>query len=293
LSNFFTYLVFSGDWIKILPVEQHGMDRMKQWVIGGIAALLVAACATSPTGRKQLILFGDGEVAQMGLASFDQLKKQEKVSTNKKLTRYVQCVADAVVREIPAAYKTSSADWQVVLFESEDINAFALPGGRIGVYTGLFKAVKNQDQLAAVLGHEVSHVLARHSNERLSQSELANVGMAAADSALADSAARGPAMAALGLGTQVGILLPYGRVQESEADVLGLQLMASAGFNPEQAIALWQNMAAVTKGKAPPEFLSTHPSGESRIKELQDQLAVVTPYYNKARELGRKPQCQN
>lgn len=266
---------------------------MKKWLFGGVAALLVAACATSPTGRKQLILFGDGEVAQMGLSSFEQLKKEEKISTDKKLTRYVQCVADAVVHEIPATYKTSIADWQVVLFESDDVNAFALPGGRIGVYTGLFKAAKNQDQLAAVIGHEISHVLARHSNERLSQSQLANVGMAAADTALGDSTARGPAMAALGLGAQVGILLPYGRVQESEADVLGLQLMASAGFKPEQAIALWQNMAAVTKGKAPPEFLSTHPSGESRIKELQNQLAVVAPFYNKARELGRKPQCQS
>lgn len=266
---------------------------MKKWLFGSVAALLVAACATSPTGRKQLILFGDGEVAQMGLSSFEQLKKEEKISTDKKLTRYVQCVADAVVRDIPATYKTSIADWQVVLFESDDVNAFALPGGRIGVYTGLFKAAKNQDQLAAVIGHEISHVLARHSNERLSQSQLANVGMAAADTALGDSTARAPAMAALGLGAQVGILLPYGRVQESEADVLGLQLMASAGFKPEQAIALWQNMAAVTKGKAQPEFLSTHPSDQSRIQELQDQLAVVEPFYNKARELGRKPQCQN
>ena len=100
-------------------------------------------------------------------------------------------------------------------------------------------------------------------------------------------------MAGLGLGTQVGILLPYGRVQESEADVLGLQLMASAGFNPEQAVELWRNMAAITKGKTPPEFLSTHPSSDSRISELQKQLTVVAPYYAKAQELGRKPQCQN
>ncbi len=266
---------------------------MKKWWIGGVAVLLVAACATSPTGRKQLILFGDGEVAQLGLTSFEELKKQEKISSDKKLTRYVQCVADAVVHEIPASYKTSATDWQVVLFDSDEVNAFALPGGRIGVYTGLFKAVKNQDQLAAVLGHEVSHVLARHSNERLSQSQLANVGMVAADTALGDSEMRQPAIAALGLGTQVGILLPYGRVQESEADVLGLQLMASAGFKPEQAIDLWRNMAAITKGKTPPEFLSTHPSSDSRINELQKQLTVVAPFYAKAQELGRKPQCQN
>ena len=266
---------------------------MKKWFLAGATAALLVACATSPTGRQQLILFGDGEVAQLGLASFEQMKKEEKISSNKTLTRYVQCVADAVVREIPASYQNSTAQWQVVLFESDQINAFALPGGRIGVYTGLFKAVKDQNQLAAVLGHEVSHVLARHSNERLSQSQLANLGMTAADMALAGSSVRQPAMAALGLGAQVGVLLPYGRIQESEADVLGLQLMASAGFDPAQAIPLWQNMGAASKGKQTPEFLSTHPSGQSRIAELQSQLPTVMPLYEKARAMGRKPQCQS
>ena len=112
---------------------------MKRWWLGGLALLLVAACATSPTGRKQLILFGDGEVAQLGLNSFDELKKQEKISTDKKLTRYVQCVSDAIVQEIPASYKTSVADWQVVLFDSNDVNAFALPGGRIVSTRGCLK----------------------------------------------------------------------------------------------------------------------------------------------------------
>ena len=266
---------------------------MKKWMYSLLCAGLLLACTTSPTGRRQLILYGDGEVAQLGLSSFEQMKKEEKISTDKKMTRYVQCVADAVVREIPASYQQSASQWQVVLFASDEINAFALPGGRIGVYTGLFKAVKDQDQLAAVLGHEVSHVLARHSNERLSQGQLANLGMAAADMALSDSSVREPAMAALGLGAQVGVLLPYSRIQESEADVLGLQLMASAGFNPQKAVNLWQNMAAASKGKKPPELLSTHPSDQSRIKEIESQLAIVMPIYEKAREMGRKPQCQN
>ena len=266
---------------------------MKKWMYSLLCAGLLLACTTSPTGRRQLILYGDGEVAQLGLSSFEQMKKEEKISTDKKLTRYVQCVADAIVREIPSSYQQATAQWQVVLFASDQINAFALPGGRIGVYTGLFKAVKDQDQLAAVLGHEVSHVLARHSNERLSQGQLANLGMTAADIALSDSSARAPAMAALGLGAQVGVLLPYSRIQESEADVLGLQLMAAAGFNPQKAINLWQNMAASSNGKKPPELLSTHPSDKNRIKEIDAQLAAVMPIYDKAREMGRKPQCQN
>lgn len=266
---------------------------MKKWFLAGLSAALLVACATSPTGRKQLILFDDNEVAQLGLASFDQMKKEQKISSNKVLTRYVQCVADAVVREIPASYQNSAAQWQVVLFDSDQINAFALPGGRIGVYTGLFKAAKGQDQVAAVLGHEVAHVLARHSNERLSQSQLTNLGLSAADMAMGDSSVRQPAMAALGLGAQVGVLLPYGRVQESEADQLGLQLMAAAGFNPAQAVSLWQNMSAANKGKQTPELLSTHPSDQRRIAEIEAQLPGVMPIYEKARGMGRKPQCQS
>lgn len=265
---------------------------MKKYWLGLFSCLFVVACATSPTGRNQLILFGDDEVAQLGLKSFEQLQKQEKVSTNKRDTQYVRCVANAVVKEIPASYRTSPTGWQVVLFESPQVNAFALPGGRIGVYTGLLTVAKTQDQLAAVLGHEVSHVLARHSNERLSQSELANAGLSAANSALGDTQARQPIMAALGVGTQVGVLLPYGRVQESEADLLGMQLMASAGFNPQQAITLWQNMAAQHQGQASSEWLSTHPSDANRMQALQEQLAPAMVVYEKARGLGRKPQCR-
>lgn len=138
-----------------------------------------------------------------------------------------------------------------------------------------------------MLGHEVSHVLARHSNERLSQGQLANLGMTAADIALSDSSARAPAMAALGLGAQVGVLLPYSRIQESEADVLGLQLMAAAGFNPQKAINLWQNMAMSSNGKKPPRIVVYSPSDKNRIKEIDAQLAAVMPIYDKAREMGR------
>lgn len=252
----------------------------------------LAACSTSPTGRNQLILMDDNEVAALGLQSFSTLEKQEKISQDRKANRYVRCVAEAVVREIPPRYMSSPQDWKVVLFDSKEVNAFALPGSRIGIYTGIFKAARNQDQLAAVIGHEVSHVLARHANERMSQSQLAGVGLAVADSALQGTSYQQPAMAALGLGTQVGVLLPYGREQETEADVLGLELMASAGFRPQQAVELWRNMASISGGNKPPELLSTHPSDDHRLQRLQEQLAVAEPLYEKAHSLGRKPQCQ-
>lgn len=265
---------------------------MKKWTGLVLLASLTVACVTSPTGRRQLLLYPDAEVAQLGLASFDEMKKQEKIATDPELNRYVSCVADAVTREIPAHYQTGAASWEVVLFDSPQINAFALPGGRIGVYTGLLKVAKDQDQLAAVLGHEVAHVLAKHSNERLSNNQVANLGMVAANMALGESQVSQTAMAALGLGVQVGYLLPYGRVQESEADVLGLQLMARAGFQPEAAVSLWQNMANATPNQPSVEFLSTHPANERRIGQLREQLAIVRPDFDNARAMGRNPQCQ-
>lgn len=265
---------------------------MKKWTGLLLLASLTVACVTSPTGRRQLLLYPDADVAQLGLASFDELKKQEKIDTDPALNRYVGCVALAVTSEIPAQYQTRTASWEVVLFDSPQINAFALPGGRIGVYSGLLKVAKDQDQLAAVLGHEVAHVLAKHSNERLSNSQVANLGMVAADMALGESPARQSAMAALGLGVQVGYLLPYGRAQESEADVLGLQLMARAGFQPEAAVSLWQNMSKATRNQPTVEFLSTHPSDERRIAQLQARLAAVRAEYEQARAAGRNPQCQ-
>ena len=171
------------------------------------------------------------------------MKQQEKVSTDAKMNAYVSCVAKAVTAQVPSQYGITS--WEVVVFDSKQVNAFALPGGKIGVYSGLLKVAKNQDQLATVIGHELTHVLAQHSNERLSRSQLTGLGLAAADIAMGSSEYRGATMAALGLGVEVGVMLPYGREQESEADRLGLDLMARAGFNPTEAIPLWQNMSAL------------------------------------------------
>jgi predicted Zn-dependent protease len=265
---------------------------MKKSVLAVVTLCVLSACAVSPTGRKQLLLMGNNDVAQMGLSSFQQIKQKEHISTDPKQNKYVQCVAQAITRAIPAQYSaTNPGQWEVVVFNSDDVNAFALPGGRIGVYTGLLKVAKNQDQLAAVIGHEVSHVLAQHSNERLSQSQVANMGMAAADSILKNSTTKAPAMAALGMGVQYGVLMPYSRAHETEADVLGLQLMALAGFKPQESVTLWNNMAAASKGNAPLEILSTHPSDQTRIRQLQTLVPQVQPLYQQAQAGGVHPQC--
>lgn len=247
------------------------------------ASFVLSACTSSPTGRNQLLLFSDQDMGQLGAQSFEQMKQSQPISKDAKTNAYVQCVANNVTKHLPNQY--NPANWEVVVFDSAQVNAFALPGGKIGVYTGLLKVAENQDQLATVIGHEIAHVLADHSNERLSQSQLANTGLQITSIALGSSeyaTYHNTAMAALGLGVQYGILMPYGREQESEADIFGLDLMAKAGFDPKQSINLWQNMAKASDGHQPPELLSTHPSYQTRIQDLTDTINSL-PNYQTAR----------
>ncbi len=209
----------------------------------------VAACSSSPTGRQQVLLFSGNDMSQLGAQSFSELKKQEKIESDPKINKYVQCVSYAITRTLPAPKDFN--EWEVVVFDSEQVNAFALPGGKIGVYTGLLNVAKNQDQLATVIGHEIAHVLANHGNERLSQSQVVDMGLQLSSAAMSGSEYQGMAMAGLGLGAQYGILMPYGRAQESESDILGLRLMAAAGFDPQQSVELWKNMAAASGGTNP------------------------------------------
>jgi len=246
------------------------------------------ACSASPTGRNQLLLFSDQDMSSLGAKSFEQMKTDLPINKNTKTNAYVQCVTDAITRYVPKQYGFS--DWEVVVFDSEQVNAFALPGGKIGVYTGLLNVAVNQDQLATVIGHEIAHVLANHSNERLSQSQLANAGLQITDIALGASEYaqyRGLTMAALGVGVQYGVILPYGRTQESEADIVGLELMAKAGFDPNQSIDLWKNMAKASGGSAPPELLSTHPSHGTRIRDLNTKIGQLSDNASASR-----PKCQ-
>lgn len=256
-------------------------------IFGLIAATLVVACATSPTGRSQLMLISDSEMNQMGTQAFQQMRQQQEVSSNRRVQRYVQCVADAITGELQG--EDARMGWEVVVFEDDSANAFALPGGKIGVHTGLLDVAKNQDQLATVVAHEVGHVLSRHGAERVSQQFAAGTAMQMVNAYVGDESSNSSklAMAMLGLGTQVGVLLPYSRIQESEADVIGLDLMAKAGFDPRQSVNLWRNMASQGGGR-PPELLSTHPAPDSRIRELQDRMPRAMEFYNQA---GARPRC--
>lgn len=260
---------------------------LRNWLRGilVLAALAMAAgCGTSPTGRNQLLVFSPDELDAMGVQAFEQMRKDEPVETDPAINAYVKCVADAILAQVDDK-KTS---WEVVVFKNDTPNAFALPGGKMGVYTGMLKVAKNQDQLASVMGHEVGHVLAQHGNERISQQQLANVALAAA---AGSGYANAATMQALGLGAQVGILLPYSRTHESEADIIGLDLMAKAGFDPRQSVQLWQNMQKAG-GEAPPEFFSTHPASSTRIDNLLGNMAGALATYNAARAKGHKPECK-
>ena len=244
-----------------------------------IVVFVLSACSKSPTGRSQLAFVSKSKLEQMGVESFEQMKSEQKISSDKELTEFVQCVADAITPNV--SKEAHDGTWEVVLFDSEQINAFALPGGKIGVYTGILNVTENADQLAAIMGHEVAHVIANHSNERLSSNQAAAGVQALAGVLLAgqDESTQQYSMAALGVGLQYGVLMPYGRSHESEADVIGQKLMAESGFNPEAAVALWHNMAKASGG-APPEFLSTHPSHETRIENLTETLKQTVPMYN-------------
>jgi predicted Zn-dependent protease len=253
--------------------------------------LFLGACATSPLGRDQLILFPDEQVAQMGVTAFQELKQNTPVSRDSDVNAYVSCVASALTTVVDQG-APSRQQWEVNVFADDQVNAFALPGGKIGVYEGLLSVAENQDQLATVVAHEIAHVLARHSNERISTQYATSTGLELASVLGGQSTpVKQTLFGLLGLGAQVGVLLPFSRKQETEADLLGLELMAKAGFDPEQSVQLWQNMAAASEG-APPEFLSTHPSGESRIRALQQYMPNVLPLAQQARSSGARPGCR-
>lgn len=263
---------------------------MKYFPIICFILVSLSGCSTSSTGRNQIALYSDNDLNQMGITSFEQMKKEIPISKDKATNDFVLCVANTITANVP---KTSfSGEWEVVVFDAAQVNAFALPGGKIGVYTGILNVTENQDQLAAIIGHEVGHVLERHSNERLSANQLSNVGLAVATIALGASEIdnKGLWVAGLGIGVQYGVIMPYSRSHESEADIVGQDLMARSGFSPAASVQLWKNMSQLSKD-APPEFMSTHPSNETRIKQLNQHLTVSQPYYLTEKSNDGLPKC--
>jgi len=252
-----------------------------------VLVLLLAGCAVVPeTGRRQLMLVSPEQEAQMGLASFTQIKQEEKISTdpkaNAQVKRVGERIAKSVGRELP------NAQWEFVVFDSEQVNAFALPGGKVGVYTGLLKLVSSDDELACVMGHEIAHVTSRHGAERTSQdyavagvAALTEIGLEAKD---VDPEKRAMVMAAYGLGSSVGFSLPFSRLHESEADAIGLRFAAGAGYDPRAAITFWQKMAKASSATSKPMvWFSTHPSDAQRIANLQKLAPQYLPLYENAK----------
>jgi predicted Zn-dependent protease len=262
-------------------------------VLGAAAVLLgCAGCYTNPvTGRKELVLVSQAQELSLGEQSFADVRKKEKVSAdpayNERVTRVGQRIAQAVGGDLP------DAKWEFVVFESKDVNAFALPGGKVGVYTGLLQLAANDSELAIVMGHEIGHVIARHGAERMSQSTLLQLGGAVAGAAIGSDETRKLFDKAYGAGTSVGVTLPHSRKQESEADRMGAIYAARAGYDPQASITFWQKMIAQQKndpkgasaGGRLGALLSTHPPDEKRIEDLKALMPQVVPIYeqNKGR----------
>jgi predicted Zn-dependent protease len=249
-----------------------------------VLALILTACATSPLGRRQFILLPQDQVDLMGAQAFLSMKQKIPVARSSEFNQYVTCIAQPIVNEI-------GGQWEIAVFQDDSPNAFALPGGKIGVHTGIFRVARNQDQLATVLAHELAHVLAKHANERISQQLAVQQGLNVIQAVANPSTQTGlTMMGLLGLGAEYGILLPYSRTQESEADVFGLELMARAGFDPRQSVDLWANMEQAGGGQ-PVEFLSTHPSHATRVQDLGQQMPKALQLYQSAQAMGKQPQC--
>ena len=273
--------------------------KRKSWakhavtVVGLISiGIGLISCETNPyTGRHQLLMTSVADEMNLGAQAYSQVKNDPKVHQSQD-PREIEPVKRVAARIIEAAKRSKYAEmaqqfqWEVtVIKDDKTMNAFALPGGKIAVYTGIFPVAKTEAGLAAVLGHEVVHALARHGAERMSQGQLTNAALQVAGAAIGASGTNpllGQAtMAALGLGTQVGVLLPFSRAHESEADYVGVLLAASAGYDPQESVHLWERMEQLSGGGSPAEFLSTHPGHETRIQQLKKWMPEAMAIYEK------------
>ena len=246
-------------------VDVTNMDR--RLLLRGLATgtlLLASGCATNAeTGRSQLILIDEAQLQQASLSAWSQMRQQTRTWSNATAQRRLETVG----RRIVTAAGRGNQNWEFVLFDSPEKNAFVLPGGQVGFYRGLYEISERDDWMATVLGHEVGHVTGRHAAERYSREAATQAALQVASTQISNQAA----MAALGLGAQVGMSLPFSREQESEADILGINYMQRAGYDPKQAIPFWQRMQSGGGGRSP-EFLSTHPDPDNRIERIRNYI---------------------
>jgi len=259
-------------------------------MVMSLALVSLVGCETNPyTGRSQLLMTSVSQEIQMGAQAYDQVKRDPKMRPSQD-PREIEPVKRVAARIVEAAKRSKYAamanqfQWEVtVIKDDKTANAFALPGGKMAVYTGIFPMAKTEAGLAAVMGHEVVHALARHGAERMSQGQLTNAALQVVGAAAGASGGGGmlgqAAMAALGVGAEVGVLLPFSRKHESEADYVGILLAADAGYDPRESVALWERMGRMSGGGAPSEFMSTHPSHETRITQLKQWMPEAMAIY--------------
>lgn len=261
-----------------MPTKNNHLRRLSLVII---LCLLAAACTNAPyTGRSQFIMMSESEEMQIGLEYSKQILTEEPIERGTSRAKRVETIG----KNIATVSDKPNYDWQFHVIISKQVNAFCLPGGRVFVYTGILELIgNNDDELAAIMGHEIAHALARHGAERSSQSSMANLGLAAASVAVGvatdSEAAAGMAMTGGTVAAQLGLLLPYSRLHESEADHIGVILAAKAGYDPRAAVTLWEKMAALNDGKEPLGILSTHPLNSERIANLKKLMPEVMKYY--------------
>jgi predicted Zn-dependent protease len=255
-----------------------------------IVALLFQFCSLVPlTGRRQLSLVSDADMISTSFVQYDQFLKENKLSSNTAQTNMVKGVGRRIQNAVTTyfAQHNLSQDlggyaWEFNLIESKEVNAWCMPGGKVVVYSGILPVTQNETGLAVVMGHEIAHAAAKHSNERMSQALVEQLGGQTLAAALKQKPQQTQdlLMSLFGVGVQIGAILPYSRVQESEADHLGLIFMAMAGYDPNGAIEFWQRMSE-SAGAQPIEFLSTHPSDANRIKKIKSEIPEAMKYYKK------------
>ena len=256
-----------------------------------IFSFVAISCSTvAITGRKQLNIIPNSEMLSVSFQQYDEFMLANKLSADgnnsnmvKRVGFNVQNAVQRYFAENNIAEQLDGYNWEFNLIESADVNAWCMPGGKVVVYTGILPLTQDESGLAVVMGHEIAHAVAEHGNERMSQILLTQLGGMALSEALSSQPqqTRDLWLGVYGLGAQVGVLLPYNRTQESEADRLGLVFMAMAGYDPKVAVGFWERMEVQNQGQAPPEFLSTHPSDRTRIEDIKKNLPEAMRYFNK------------